>query len=297
MFTGVIDTATAHGDLVAPATSVHALDLVGALVATDDSDPVPAQTVTARLNYLLDRAGVPAELRDLGRNDPTALLALTKAGSRLDAARGAAASSVGGSLWATGDGLIRYRYGDFMYTPQTPLAFTIGTTAGAVCPSALDLSEAAADILNVYSWTTSNQAGPLNASASDAASIKRFGRRSSIRTDLLNSDSGQLAALVQAELARTAGARASRQLHDYRSRRPERGPRGRAGARPRGVRLLGRGALVESATRGRVRAPYNPDEWTVDIRAYPAIEATQWDVAKWDQGTWSLGATPVLASV
>lgn len=298
VFTGVIDTATAHGDLVAPATSVHALDLVGALVATDDSDPVPAQTVTARLNYLLDRAGVPAELRDLGRNDPTALLALTKAGSRLDAARGAAASSVGGSLWATGDGLIRYRYGDFMYTPQTPLAFTIGTTAGAVCPSALDLSEAAADILNVYSWTTSNQAGPLNASASDAASIKRFGRRSSIRTDLLNSDSGQLAALVQAELARTAWApervdNCTITVHDDPS------------AALVVVQVLDLVAFAYSGAApwssrqlvGGYAHHITPDEWTVDIRAYPAIEATQWDVAKWDQGTWSLGATPVLASV
>ena len=33
-----------------------------------------------------------------------------------------------------------------------------------------------------------------------------------------------------------------------------------------------------------------PDDWTVDLRAYPAVIATLWDDSAWDVDTWSLGA-------
>ena len=78
-FHGKITDAGAVGDLAAPSTSIKAIDLLGAVLSTDDAEPLPAQTVTERLDELLDRAGVPAELRDLAA-DGTALLAVETAG-------------------------------------------------------------------------------------------------------------------------------------------------------------------------------------------------------------------------
>jgi hypothetical protein len=289
-FYGKVTDASAVGDLVAPATSAKAIDLLGAVVSTDDVDPLPAQGVTARIAALLDRAGVPAELRDLAQNG-TALLAVDQAGNRLDAARGAAASSVGGTLFAGGDGVIRYRFGTFLVTPATPARFSIGTVAGAVCPSSLNLAEKGADVVNFYDWTTSDKA--LHAAASDAESIRRFGRSSSVRTDLLNSSSSDLSALVGAELARTAWQpervdTCSIPVHDAASA---------------ALVTVALGDLVDFAYSGsspwasrQLVGSYGhhitPDEWTVDLKAYPAIVGTQWDRAAWDVGTWSLGAIP-----
>ena len=33
-----------------------------------------------------------------------------------------------------------------------------------------------------------------------------------------------------------------------------------------------------------------PDDWTLDLKAYPAIVTTQWDLSLWDVDTWTLGA-------
>ena len=296
-FTGVINEASAHGDLVAPSTSVKAVDLLGALVSTDDTEGLPAQTTTERIAQLLGRASVPAELRDLA-DDSTALLPVDSAGNRLDAARGAAASSVGGTIQAMGDGTIRYRFGAFMFEPQQPVALTIGTAAGAICPSSLDLTESGADVLNVYDWTTNDRDAPLNAAAIDPVSVRRFGRHSSVRTDLLNADRDQLRALVDSQIARTSWSPervdgCEIPVHDDQS------------AAAAAVQV---GDLVAFSYTGS--APWSnrqlvggyahhisPDGWTVTLRCYPAIEATQWDGAEWDVGTWSLGALPSSAKV
>ena len=160
VFYGVVTEANAHGDLVTPSTSIKAVDLLGALVSTDDAQPLPAQSVTERIAELLGRASIPGEFRDLA-DDSTALLPVDKAGNRLDAARGAAASSVGGSLLAMGDGTIRYRFGAFMYEAERPLALEVGTVAGAICPSSLDLTERGDDVKNVYDWTNNDRDNPL----------------------------------------------------------------------------------------------------------------------------------------
>ena len=291
-FTGVVTDASAHGDLAAPSTSLKVTDLLGALMSTDDAEPLPAQTVTERIAELLDRASVPPELRDLA-DDSTALLAVDKAGNRLDAARGAAECSVGGTILAMGDGRIRYRYGAFMYEPSRPVALKIGTVAGAVCPTVLDLAEAGDDVKNIYDWANNDRDTPLRATASDKASIKRFGRRSSVRTDLLNADLDQLRALVEEELIRTAWA-------------PERVDSCSitvAGDESAAAVTLEVGDLLEFTYSGS--APWEssqllggyahhitPDEWTIDIRAYPAVIANRWDEAMWDSDTWSLGAMP-----
>lgn len=296
-FHGKVTDASSVGDLAAPSTSLKAIDLLGAVLSTDDTDPLPAQSVTARLTDLLDRAGVPVELRDLA-DDATALLALDKVGNRLDGARGAVASSIGGTLWAGGDGTIYYRFGSFLIDPATAPGYVIGTEPGAVCPAALNLAEQGDDVVNVYDWTTSDQEAPLNASAIDAESVRRFGRKASVRTDLLNADQGELRALVDAEIART-GWQPERvesctiPVHDD------------ASAALVAVQLR---ELVDFSYTGS--APWSarqlvgsyahhitPDEWSIELKCYPAIVESQWDVAAWDVDTWSLGVLPTSRKV
>ena len=290
VFHGVVQSAKATGDLGAPSTSVKAIDLLGALVSTDDTEPLPAQSVTERIALLLDRASVPGELRDLAA-DPTALLAVDKAGNRLDAARGAAGCSVGGTILAMGDGTIRYRYGAFMYEPQAPVALEVGTVEGAICPSRLDLSEAGADVVNVYDWTTSDRDAPLNAAAIDPVSVRRYGRHASVKSDLLHADVDQLRALVSAEIARTAWSPervdgCSIPIHDDASAAAVVTQVGDLVA----FTYSGSAPWANRQLVGGYSHHISPDEWTVEIRAYPAIEATPWDVAAWDIDTWSLGA-------
>ena len=288
-FHGKVTEATATGDLAAASTAVKAIDLLGALLSTDDADPLVAQTVTVRLGDLCSRASVPPELRDLA-NDTTQLLPVSAIGNRLDGARGAAASSVGGTLWATGAGVITYRFGAFLITPQTAPRFRIGTAPGYICPSVINLAERGADVKNDYNWTTQDQDAPLTQKASDPASIRRFGRSSSVRTDLLNASSGELAGLVQAEIARTAWS-------------PDR-------VEACSIPVSSESAeLVSVAIRDLVQFNYTgsspwssmqligsyahhitPDAWTIDLRAFPAIVTTQWDNAQWDIDTWTLGA-------
>ena len=93
-FHGKVTEASATGDLTAASTSLRAIDLLGALLSTDDADDLPAQSVTERLEMLCDLAGVPPGLGDIAA-DTTALLPVVQVGNRLDAARGAAAPSVG----------------------------------------------------------------------------------------------------------------------------------------------------------------------------------------------------------
>jgi hypothetical protein len=289
-FHGKVTDASSVGDLVAPSSTVHAIDLLGAVLSTDDAEPLPAQSITERLALLLDRAGVPAELRDLSA-DSTSLLAVDKAGNRLDAARGATASSVGGTLWAGGDGIIHYRFGAFLVDPATSARFAIGTVPGSICPASLNLTERGADVINVYDWTTSDRDAPLNAAALDPESVRRYGRGASVRSDLLNADHGELIALVEAEIARTAWSpervdACAVPIHDDESA---------------ALVTVQIGDLVDFAYSGssawsdrQIVGSYahhiTPDEWTIDLRAYPAIVETQWDGAAWDVDTWSLGA-------
>ena len=104
--------------------------------------------------------------------------------------------------WATGRFAIDS--GRLCTSPSAPVALEVGTVPGAICPSALDLSEAGADIVNVYDWTTADRDAPLRATASDPESIRRHGRCASVRTDLLNTDQSELESLVDEELARSA---------------------------------------------------------------------------------------------
>lgn len=161
-----------------------------------------------------------------------------------------------------------------------------------MCPAQLDLAEKGADVVNLYDWTTSAPSGAaLNATASDADSIRRFGRKASVRTDLLNADPDALTALVEAELARTAWSpervdSCSIPLHDDASA---------------ALVLVAIGDLIDFTYTGsspwasrQLVGSYahhiTPDSWDIEIKAYPAIIETQWDAAQWDVDSWSIGA-------
>ena len=201
---------------------------------------------------------------------------------------------MGGSLWAAGDGTITYRTGAFMYGAGTAPAYAIGTAPGYVCPETLNLAEKGADVVNVYDWTTSDRDAPLHAAAEDRGSVSRFGRSASVRTDLLNTDLAQLSALVTASLKRTAWApervdNCSVPVHDDASA---------------ALVLAAIGELVDFAYTGA--APWSsrqlvggyahhvtPDSWAINLRCYPALVASQWDISRWDVNAWSLGGVPI----
>ena len=174
-----------------------------------------------------------------------------------------------------------------MFEPQQPVALTIGTGPGATCPSSLDLTESAERCTDP---TTSFQQRPPPPAQCGLPRprIGVPGRPAQFSAEPTRSNS---------DIAPAAGPR--------RFADRARCPVARAGRRLRGarhIRRLGRGrGLCRSATwsplvtparpllaAGRgVCAPHGADGSTVTLRCYPAIEATQWDGAEWDVGTWS----------
>ncbi|HEX3453131.1 MAG TPA: hypothetical protein VHS03_00785, partial [Gaiellaceae bacterium] len=206
---------------------------------------------------------------------------------RLDAARGAVASAVGGSLWAAGDGTIRYRHGTFSLDPsQTDATYHIGTAPGFVCPSVLDLIENVNGVLNVYDWA--NQAGDVRATAIHTESVRRYGRNASVRTDLLNVRQVEADELVAGELKRTANPAelidsCEVPIHDDESAE---------------LVLVAIGELAEVAYTGA--APWSglylvgayshhisPDEWTVHVKAYEATVGATWGTGAWGVSEWA----------
>jgi hypothetical protein len=285
VFYGKVTDAKAIGSFSEPTTSAKAIDMLGSVLGSDDGEPLPAQSTTERLHELLDRASFPNDLRDL-KDDPTSLAGVDKVGSRLDAARGATSSAVGGSLWAAGDGTIRYRHGMATVDPSEEPAYRIGTEPGFVCPSVLDIAEATAKVANVYDWT--DQAKTIRATATDTESVRRFGRCASVRTDLLNTRQDELDALVAGELDRTADPpeqidSCEIPIHDDASAE---------------LVLVEIGDLVDVSYTGAApwAGPYlvggyahhiTPEEWTVHVKAYPATVTAVWGRAVWGVSEWA----------
>jgi hypothetical protein len=285
VFYGKVTDATAIGSFVEPTSSLKAIDMLGSVLGSDDGEGLPAQSTSARLGELLDRASFPRDLRDI-KDDPTSLAAVDKVGSRIDAARGATSSAVGGSIWAAGDGTIIYRHGTATVDPSQEPVYRIGTEAGFVCPSTLDLIEAAARVVNVYDWA--NQDGTLRSTATHAESVRRFGRCASVRTDVVNANAGELDELVRGELKRTANPaelieNCEIPIHDDESAE---------------LVLVSIGELVDVAYTGA--APWaglylvggyahhiTPGEWTIHVKAYPATVTATWGRAVWGESEWA----------
>jgi hypothetical protein len=286
IFLGKIAEDHADESLSTPAISIKAVDILGGVLSTDDTDPLPAQSVRERLDELLDRAGFPMNRRELAA-DPVALLAVDKAGSRLDAARGAADASTGSTLYADGD-VVVYRHGAAMLDPSEPARFSIGTVAGAVCPTALTLAEQITRVVNVYDWSNSDRDAPIRATASNADSIHKNGRRSSVRTDLLNSRADELGELVRGELARTArpgDAVDSCSITVYDEGSAE-------------LVVAGLGDVISfdysgadpwssSQMIGSIAHHVGPDEWSIDVKAFAPEIGSQWGIARWGVSAWA----------
>jgi hypothetical protein len=299
VFYGKVTDAQADESLSLPTISMRAVDMLGSVLATDDAEPLPAQSVIERLDELLDRAQFPDTMRALDP-DPTRLLAIDKAGNRLDAARGAVSSAVGGTLFAVGDGTIRYEHGATNIAPDAVPDYRIGTVAGAVCPSSLSLGEASSRVINYYDWT--NQAknalgadslpaprpAPLNSVLSEPGSMHRYGRLASVRTDLLNANGIELDELVRSELSRTAWDAEAVESCEITV----------ADAASAELVLAAIGELAEFdytgadpwhsvQVLGNVAHHVSADEWRVALGAYPPTVGALWGVGRWGVSAWA----------
>jgi hypothetical protein len=285
-FLGKVTEDHAEESLVNPAISISAVDLLGSVLSTDDTEPLPAQSVRERLDALLDRAGFPGNKRVLD-DDVVALLAVDKAGSRIDAARGAASSSTGGTLFARADTIV-YRHGAANLDPDAVPRFSIGTVEGAVCPGSLKLAEQISKVLNVYVWANGTDDTALTASASNADSIHAHGRMASVRTDVLNARVDELDELVRAELARTAwpddavdGCEIP--VHDHASAELVLAQLGDLCT----FQYSGSDPWSSYQVVGSIAHHIAPDAWTIDLKAFAPEIGSLWGVAKWGISAWS----------
>jgi hypothetical protein len=289
IFYGKVIEARADESLAAPTISIRAVDLLGSVLSTDDATGCAAQSVRERLDDLLDRAAFPENMRVFDP-DATRLLAVDKAGNRIDAARGAVSSSIGGTLFAAGDGTIRYEHGTTNIPPDAEPRYRVGTVAGAVCPTALALGEQIARVVNFYDWSNANQdeAQRLRAIESEPGSMHHYGRNSSVRTDLLNATAPELDELVHATLTRTAWAgecveAVSFVVHDDASAELVLADIGEL------VEFTYTGADPWSSLQiiGRYSHHISPDEWTIDLGAYPPAVGALWGIGRWGVSAWA----------
>jgi hypothetical protein len=287
LFYGKVIDAKADESLSAPTIALRAVDMLGSVLATDDGEALPAQSVSERLDMLLDRAAFPETMRALDP-DPTRLLAVDRPGNRMDAARGAAASAVGGTLFAVGDGSIRYERGATNIAPDAVPDYQIGTIAGAVCPSALTLGEAIARVVNVYDWTTQDRDAPIRSVLDEPGSMHRYGRRADVRTDLLNTNAPELDALVRSELSRTAWAAEAVESCEITV----------ADDASAELVLAQIGDLAEFTytgadpwhalqVLGRIAHHVSADAWTIELGAYPPVVGALWGTGRWGVSAWA----------
>lgn len=180
LFLGKVVAADGDESLLTPYVTLRADDALGIALAPDDIFSLPFQYASQRMNAILDRASWPPELRDI-QPDLTFMAELDVAGSRLDAARNTAWDT-GGTLWATGDGVITYRNKTLSDVNPWPPRYVIGTDPGMVAPEGLRLSQAQAQVRNLISW--SNRAGTVKAEAADVLSRSRYGWANEVRQDV-----------------------------------------------------------------------------------------------------------------
>jgi hypothetical protein len=194
LFFGKIADADYVGDLGAPVVTLRCVDPLGIAFAGETLFALGPQTLTQRLELLLDDALWPRVWRDL-QLDPTGLGLIRDPGLRIDEAR-RAVESAGGILWAEGQ-VISYRGRDYTIDPETPPALSITTDqpGPGASPSQLGYREAIADTANRIRLETIEPV--LYAEAIDPTSIAAKGPRWYRRTDLCTVGQGVLDALAQ----------------------------------------------------------------------------------------------------
>lgn len=139
LFRGIIDTIVPTYDPASNTPTVEfgcidALGEVNRARLAPLASPAGAETVSARLNRILDRAGHPPSKRDIAASG-WAVVADELAGQVADLL-GQTAESAGGFVWGDTDGRIGFRHRDWLtFNPATPPDATIGNMgASDVCP-------------------------------------------------------------------------------------------------------------------------------------------------------------------
>jgi hypothetical protein len=295
LFLGRVTAAKATGDLVTPTVSVSAIDSLGTALGLDLPIPLPAQTVTERLHYLLDRVSWPERFRDI-EDDATALLEVEDAKNLLDSAR-LAAESAGGTLWATGAGVITYRDRNFgVVSPDVEME--IGTQGGDVAaPTQCELDEDMSRLANIVNLeTAADDPAKLHASIADPRSIARFGPVTLSKSDLVTAVQADLNAIAARLLA--AGVDPiervdplALEVHDELTARAV---------------LLGIGSLVHVTYTGAdpwerylmlggIDHKVSPDGWSVGLRCYDALSigagSSKWGLGWWGVSVWAESAS------
>ena len=288
VFFGRIAEGLAPGDLDAPSVTLRADDLLGTTLGDDDPSPLHATSVSGRIHDLLDRAGFPADRRDIAP-DGTALMATDTPAARIDLAR-QACRAAGGTLWADGSGYVRYRDRNFSLM-DADTALPIGTAAGVeAVPSSLVLVEDRSHVVNFVHHGTADKA--LAVTFSDPLSRERFGNRAEVSDDFQNTQLSDLEAVALRELS--LGAFPVERVDPV-----EIIVHNEATA---AVALLGIGSLVYLTYTGSdpwsrlqivggIAHRVDPDEWSVVLHCFDAltmlaIGATRWSLSRWGVGTW-----------
>ena len=290
LFFGSVVDADAPGDLDAATVSFRADDLLGTALADTDFAALPVSSASGRLDELLDRSLFPHERRDI-QPDGTILIGVDKPGTyRIDHAR-AAVKSAGGTLWADGVGVIRYRDRDLVIVDDEP-AVRIGTTrTDDVAPTALVLVEDRAQIVNDVFHQTVAQA--LSAHFVDPTSRQRYRPRPEVVTDLLNARQEDLDEVARRRLERCAWPIAHVdpcQVAVFDA----------GGARTVRLRIGSVVLLTYTGSDpwqrlqlvGGIGHTVTPDEWIVTIRAYDALMAldpdapARWSLCRWGVAEW-----------
>jgi len=188
LFVGRISQAGADHDLLEPKVTIGADDVLAVAFAGTEPQPMPAQTTSERLGWLMAGNLWPGWAQAV-ETDPTAHLAGSGTPKgRLDTAR-AAVADAGGTMWADGSGVIHYRTRNYVVADPTPAYYLTTGPDPYPAPSRLGLLENLDPVVNELAWSNTkqlpdNDPGVISATRQDVTSKQRFGLKHSGRDDL-----------------------------------------------------------------------------------------------------------------
>lgn len=298
IFFGRIVEAIAPGDLDVPEVLLRADDILGSALGHEDYSPLPATSASGRIGQLLDRANFPDDRRDI-EPDGTELIEVDRPGTyRLDAARDAA-KAAGGTLWAGGEGIIRYR-GRYFTLPADPTPqMRIGTTAeDDADPSALALFESREQVANDIYHATEGAA--LVSRQVDPLSRSRYGNRSEVITDYLNAAQYDLDDVARRRL--DAAAWPVARVDPCQVPVIDEDSAAVINLTVGSLVLLtysGADAWQRLQLVGGIGHSITAEEWVVTLRTYDALillapGPARWSLTRWGEATWQGEAPPSL---